>query len=136
MLKLKSIKTQLILYLVCFAIFLSIKDRDVVFLVATVIAVISSLAVESLFLYFKTKILQAVILHNTNNPDRHYVKKVDVALNGKEIIEHSISREDNNQSQTVAYLTPDVKDNDVLSVEGYCSLSGKLKKEITVKIEK
>jgi hypothetical protein len=83
----------------------------------------------------KTKILQAVIIHDTSNPVSHYIKKVDVGLNGKEIIEQVISREDNNESQTVSYLIPDAKDSDVISVEGYCSISGKLKKEITVKTE-
>ena len=83
----------------------------------------------------QTKILSAVIIHNVSNPTNHFIKQVDVGLNGKKIIEHSISREDNNETQTVSYLIPDVKDGDVLSVEGYCSISGKLKKEITVKIE-
>ena len=81
----------------------------------------------------KTKILQVVIIHNTNNPISHYIKKVNIGLNGKEIIEHSISREDNNDTQTVSYLIPDAKDGDTLSVEAYCSISGKLKKEIEVK---
>jgi hypothetical protein len=84
----------------------------------------------------KTKILQAVIVHNTSNPLSHYIKKVDVGLNGKGIIEHQISREDNNETQTVRYLIPDVKNSDILSVEAYCSISGKLKKEITVRAEK
>lgn len=84
----------------------------------------------------KTKMLTAVIVHNTSNPVSHYISKVDVGLNGKEIIEHTISKEDDNQSQTVRYLIPDVKDGDVISIEGYCSISGKLTKEITVKIKK
>lgn len=84
----------------------------------------------------KTKMLQAIIIHNTNDPNSHYIKKVDVGLNGKEIIGHMISREDNYETQTVLYLIPDVKDGDVISVEGYCSISGKLKKEITARNEK
>lgn len=80
----------------------------------------------------KTKILHALIMHNVSNPLNHYIKKVDIGLNGKEIIEHSISRQDNNESQAVSYLIPDAKEGDVLSVEGYCSISGKLKKTITV----
>jgi len=78
----------------------------------------------------QTKILTAVILHGVSNPARHYIKKVDVALNGKEIIEQSISRQDNAQSQTVSYLIPDAKAGDLLSVEGYCNLSGKLQKQL------
>jgi len=84
----------------------------------------------------KTKMLHAVIVHNVSNPLSHYIKKVDVALNGKEIIEHSISRQDNNDSQAVSYLIPDAKDGDLLSIEAHCSISGKLTKKITVKIEK
>jgi Na+-translocating ferredoxin:NAD+ oxidoreductase RnfD subunit len=58
MLQLKSIKSQLILYLACFAIFLSVKDKDAIFLAMISIAVISSLVIESSILYFKTKIFQ------------------------------------------------------------------------------
>jgi len=79
-----------------------------------------------------SKILTAIILHNVSNPLNHYIKKVDVGKNGKEIIEHQISCQDNNESQTVEYLIPDAKNGDVISVEGYCSISGKLEKEITV----
>jgi len=81
----------------------------------------------------QTKILHAVIMHNTSNPESHYIKKVDIVLNDKGIIEHEISRQDNNTSQTVSYLIPDAKIGDKLSVEAYCSISGKLKKEIEVK---
>ncbi|MDD5565642.1 MAG: hypothetical protein PHG31_01955 [Candidatus Omnitrophica bacterium] len=80
----------------------------------------------------QTKILRALIMHNVSNPLNHYIKKVDIGLNGKEVIEHIISRQDNNESQEVSYLIPDAKKGDVLSVEGYCSISGKVKKEIKV----
>mgnify|MGYP001570181913 FL=1 len=80
----------------------------------------------------KTKILTAVIVHNVSDVKKHFINKVGVGLNGKEIIEHSISQQDNNISQTVSYLIPDAKAGDTLSVEGYCNISGKLKKEIKV----
>lgn len=79
-----------------------------------------------------TKILQAIIYHNTSNPQKHYINKVDVGLNGKEIISQVISREDDNLSQTVSYLIPDAKPGDLISVEGYCNISGNLTKEIKV----
>jgi len=78
----------------------------------------------------KTKILNAVIIHKVSNPAKHYIKKVDVAVNGKEVIEQSISGQDNFDTQTVSYLIPDAKNGDVFSVEGYCSLSGKLEKQL------
>ncbi|MDD5356135.1 MAG: hypothetical protein PHY56_06345 [Candidatus Omnitrophica bacterium] len=80
-----------------------------------------------------TKMLTAVIMHDVANSLNHYIMKVDVGLNGKDIIEQSISRQDNNESQAVSYLIPDAKTGDILSVEGHCSISGVLKKEITVK---
>jgi Na+-translocating ferredoxin:NAD+ oxidoreductase RnfD subunit len=58
MLKLKSIKTQLIIYLVCFAFLLSIQDKTAIFLVTIGIAVISAVMVESAMVYLKTKVFQ------------------------------------------------------------------------------
>ena len=55
MLNLKSIKTQLILYLACLAVFLSFKDKDAAFLAKTVLAVISAAAAETIILYLGTK---------------------------------------------------------------------------------
>ena len=110
----------------------------VVFVFAAAIAIVYAHPPSDIKITFdaKTKILQAVIMHNTSNPVNHYISKVGVWLNGKEIIGHTISREDNNESQTVAYLIPDANDADVISVDGTCSISGNLKKEITVRLEK
>jgi hypothetical protein len=77
-----------------------------------------------------TKILQAIIMHDVNDPAKHFIKTVDIGLNGKEVISQTISRQDNKDSQAVSYLIPDAQVGDVLSVEGYCSISGKLEKEI------
>ena len=78
----------------------------------------------------ETKMLDAVILHGVSNPSKHYIKEVDVFLNGKEIIQQSISQQDNFDSQRVSFFIPDAKIGDVFSVEGYCSISGKLKKQL------
>jgi len=58
MLNLKSIKTQLIIYLACFALFLAIKDKDISFLFSVLVAVISALVIESSIFYLKTKTSQ------------------------------------------------------------------------------
>ena len=80
----------------------------------------------------QSKILKAEIVHNVSNPKTHYITKVDISLNGKEIIEHKISYQDNNIKQIVSYLIPDAKKNDILEVEAYCNISGKLSKKIKV----
>jgi len=79
-----------------------------------------------------TKMLTAVIEHNTKNILNHYIKTVDVELNGSKVLSHTISRQDNHNNQRVVYLIPDVKKGDVLSVEGTCSIHGKLKKFVHV----
>jgi desulfoferrodoxin (superoxide reductase-like protein) len=79
-----------------------------------------------------TKVLQAVLTHEVNDAAKHFLKKIDVGLNGQEIISHQISRQDNNQTQTVSYLIPDAQAGDTISVEGYCNLNGDWEKEITV----
>ncbi|UCD15950.1 MAG: RnfABCDGE type electron transport complex subunit D [Candidatus Omnitrophota bacterium] len=71
------------------------------------------------------KTIQAVILHRVSDPKTHYIKKVDVAVNGEEVIEHKISEQENSSSQKVIYRICDVKKADTISVEAYCSVSGK-----------
>ncbi|MDD5655279.1 MAG: hypothetical protein PHR91_06540 [Candidatus Omnitrophica bacterium] len=80
----------------------------------------------------KSKMLKALITHNVNNTAKHYISKVDVGLNGREIISQQISRQDDFLNQTVSYYIPDTKPGDILSVEAYCSISGKLQKEFKV----
>ncbi|MFA4842576.1 MAG: RnfABCDGE type electron transport complex subunit D [Candidatus Omnitrophota bacterium] len=58
MLNLKSVKTQLILYLVLFALFLAVRDKDTAFLRAALIAVAAAVVLEFLILYLKEKKLQ------------------------------------------------------------------------------
>ena len=52
---LKSIKAQLAIYLICFAIFLAIKDNSIIFLLTVGLAVFFALGVEAVISYFKTK---------------------------------------------------------------------------------
>jgi len=55
MLGLKSIKARLIIFLSFFAVFLAVKDKDVIFLFTILIAVVCALATEAAVLYAKTK---------------------------------------------------------------------------------
>ena len=83
-----------------------------------------------------SKTLTAVIFHNVSNPSSHYIKKVNVALNGKEIAVLEFTHQDNNETQTVKYAVPAAQEGDALSVEAFCSISGKLAKEIKIKTGK
>lgn len=73
-----------------------------------------------------TKMLKAVIYHDVKDVKKHFIKKVDVSLNGKEIVTQQISRQDNKDTQTVLYLIPDADPDASIEVEAYCSIAGKL----------
>lgn len=78
------------------------------------------------------KVLLATIEHRVSNPKTHYIKKVDIGLNGKEIQTLTFTKQDANTEQTFAIPIPEAKTGDILSVEGYCNISGVLEKEIKV----
>ena len=75
-----------------------------------------------------SKMVNIVITHSSNNTIIHYIRKVEVWLRGKRIIEHYISRQDNDQTQVLAYLIPDYQAGDVISVAAYCSVNGRLER--------
>jgi Na+-translocating ferredoxin:NAD+ oxidoreductase RnfD subunit len=50
-----SIKTKLIVFLTAFAVFLSAKDKDLAFLLAMIIALISAVVIDLFLSYFKDK---------------------------------------------------------------------------------
>jgi len=50
-----SIKYQVIIFLVLFAVFIALKNHDKIFLINTLIAVIAAVLVESAFLFFKRR---------------------------------------------------------------------------------
>ncbi|MBU1853662.1 MAG: hypothetical protein KJ957_06440 [Candidatus Omnitrophica bacterium] len=79
---------------------------------------------------FETGFLSVAIMHNVENPQSHFIHKVSIALNGKEIISHSISLQDEFDMQVLGYIVPDVRKGDTLLIEAYCSISGKMKKEL------
>lgn len=79
-----------------------------------------------------TKTLKAVIAHAVSNPESHFIKTVEVFLNGKKIIQHTILKQEYNGSQTVVYMITDSKPGDILSLEAYCSISGKMSKDLKI----
>lgn len=81
----------------------------------------------------QSRMMTVIVTHAVNNVEKHFINKIEISLNGKEIIEHKISKQDNEKYQFAGYMITDVKPGDVITVEAYCSVSGKLRKEIKVK---
>ncbi|MCM8816464.1 MAG: thiosulfate oxidation carrier complex protein SoxZ [Candidatus Omnitrophica bacterium] len=82
----------------------------------------------------QTKLLKAQIKHASSNPGRHYIERVEIFLNGKQIISHKISKQADASEQSVTYQITDIKKGDKLTVEAYCNISGVMKK--TIEVEK
>jgi hypothetical protein len=79
-----------------------------------------------------TKLLTATIEHSVSDPQSHYINKIDIQMNGKEFQTLTFKQQDAKAGQDIAIPIPQAKVGDVISVEGYCNRSGKLKKEIKV----
>ena len=80
----------------------------------------------------KTQTLTAEVIHRVSTPLTHYIYQVDIGLNGKEIKDLHFQKQVTNRAQLVTTTLSGVKKGDALSVEGYCNISGKFKKEIKV----
>ncbi len=78
------------------------------------------------------RMMSIVVAHPVSNSGKHFINKIIIWLNTEEIIQHKISAQDDNKYQSAAYMIPDAKTGDVIAVEAYCNISGKLKKEIKV----
>jgi len=79
-----------------------------------------------------TKTFSVLVLHEVRNPKEHFIKKVEVKLNGSSVITQKITRQDRDNAVTVVYIIPDVKPGDVVNLEAECSISGKLGKILKI----
>jgi len=77
------------------------------------------------------KNISVSISHGVSNPKNHYVKRVEVMLNGQKIIEQKFSLQEGN-SQEVIYHIPSLKISDTVTVEAFCNIGGSQKKTIII----
>ncbi len=97
MINLRSIKTQLIIFLCGFALYLSFKDKDAAFLLTTFIAVVSAMAIELVTMFFQSKkfrltdssIISGLIIGFVLSPDNSpwiFVLAAFFAISSKRLI--------------------------------------------------
>jgi hypothetical protein len=79
-----------------------------------------------------TKLLTLNISHNiTAHPANHFVKEVDISINGKEAVSQVFESQESPESEIVIYKIL-VKTGDVVEAYAACSLKGDTTKEITI----
>lgn len=79
----------------------------------------------------KDNAINVVVTHKVQDPATHYIKHIEVVLNGKKIINQEFFLQTGNV-QKVNYLIPDLKKGDILEVEADCNKFGDLKEKIKI----
>lgn len=81
---------------------------------------------------FNNQKLNITISHNTDDTNTHYIKKVEIYINGVTTIEEDYTSQPSSNTFTLSFDVS-TNDGDVLKVETECSISGKTQDSITVK---
>lgn len=79
------------------------------------------------------KTLNIKITHKVNNSQKHYINRITVYVNKKNIIQQKFSAQISDTEQVVFYTIPSLKIGDIIVVETNCSRFGKRKKSITIR---
>jgi predicted metallo-beta-lactamase superfamily hydrolase len=77
-------------------------------------------------------LLTIQIHHPVKDQAKHYINKVIVELNGKEIIQQSFKSQTDKTIQELVYKIIDAKENDKITVTTYCNITGKKKETLTL----
>lgn len=72
-----------------------------------------------------TKILWVTINHLVKNPVSHYINRIEIKMNGEQIIQQKNKRQIYNSSQKYAFVLADINIDDTLTITAYCNISGK-----------
>jgi len=75
--------------------------------------------------------LDVFVIHPSSNPAQHFIKTIDISLNGTKIITQIFSTQAKD-GQTAVYFIPGLKKGDKIIVSAVCSVYGDLQKKVLV----
>lgn len=78
-----------------------------------------------------SRTLAIKVLHTSSDPNRHYIDRIKIAVNGNVIIEKTPNRQ-NNTELKLEVLIPHAKTGDRVQATAFCNRGGELTKEIVV----
>lgn len=78
------------------------------------------------------EMVNVTIMHNVKDRANHYIYKVVVTLNDKEIIDKRETRQLDDEKQVEVFEIPGLKAGDKLTVEATCNKYGSKTLELTV----
>jgi desulfoferrodoxin (superoxide reductase-like protein) len=76
--------------------------------------------------------IDLVIYHSVSDPATHYVKRIEVKLNGENSAEKDFTSQTDDMAQKTSFGIPALKKGDLLEITAYCSRYGDVKKTMTV----
>jgi ribosomal protein S17 len=80
------------------------------------------------------KMMTVIAYHDTKDPSKHYLRVLEVELNGDKMIEQKFKSQPDAETQKAHYWLNDAKIGDTITVIATCSIAGK--KTTVLKIEK
>jgi hypothetical protein len=76
--------------------------------------------------------IDLTVSHSVSNPASHYVKKIEVNVNGETAAQKDFTAQTDDMSQKTSVDIKSLKKGDVLEITAYCSRSGQRTKSVTV----
>jgi len=73
--------------------------------------------------------VKADIMHDSKDITKHFIKQIEVLVNGKSVIKQQAETQTSNEKQAVFYVIPGLKPGDKVAIDADCSIYGDLTKE-------
>ncbi|MBN2408068.1 MAG: hypothetical protein JXJ19_10280 [Elusimicrobia bacterium] len=80
----------------------------------------------------KVKVLMVEVSHGVREPEKHFVKEIEVYVNGELQTKQNYSRQYDVMTQHAMYLMLGLKKGDEVTVKAKCNLSGEITKKIVI----
>jgi desulfoferrodoxin (superoxide reductase-like protein) len=85
-----------------------------------------------IFVIVKEAGIDVVVNHFVGEVDDHYIKKIEVILNGKVVAIKEFTSQTDESTQQVSFDMLLAKKGDLLQITAYCNISGYLVRKMTV----
>jgi hypothetical protein len=76
--------------------------------------------------------IDVVVSHSVSDPATHYVKRIEISLNGEKTSEKDFTSQTDDMTQKTSFDITSLKKGDILKITAYCSRYGEAKKSVTV----
>ena len=77
--------------------------------------------------------VDVTVKHAVLDPKTHYVKYIQIMINGKKITDRKFTSQTDVKAQLASFDLPSLKTGDKVTIEADCSMYGDLDKELTAK---